>query len=211
MRSWARRSSAAQCFLVGAISVLILFAVMLTQSKSGPARLVFHYQAWAAGIASVIVGLLLIMSVVYTTWPAGDADAHRAERRATSPRSSSGLRPGVRGHQPAAAGGRRSAASIWPGGTRIPTIGSRWTRSDAHGARRPPAGGGRHEPLARRLPLLAGPLFAIGTFGSLPRRNAIAMLMSIELMLNAVNLAIVAFGGVHARAGGPRRRSSRCS
>jgi NAD(P)H-quinone oxidoreductase subunit 6 len=54
---------------VGAISVLILFAVMLTQSKSGPARLVFHHQAWAAGIASVIVGVLLIMSVVYTSWP----------------------------------------------------------------------------------------------------------------------------------------------
>ncbi len=54
---------------VGAISVLILFAVMLTQSKSGPARLVFHSQAWAAGIASLLVGLLLIMSVVFTTWP----------------------------------------------------------------------------------------------------------------------------------------------
>ena len=37
-------------------------------------------------------------------------------------------------------------------------------------------------------------LFCIGTFGFLARRNAIAMLMSIELMLNAVNLAIVAFG-----------------
>jgi NADH:ubiquinone oxidoreductase subunit 6 (subunit J) len=54
---------------VGAISVLILFAVMLTQSKSGPASLVFHHQAWAAGLASVILGLLLIMSVVFTTWP----------------------------------------------------------------------------------------------------------------------------------------------
>ena len=31
-------------------------------------------------------------------------------------------------------------------------------------------------------------------FGFLARRNAISMLMSIELMLNAVNLAIVAFG-----------------
>ena len=41
---------------------------------------------------------------------------------------------------------------------------------------------------------LAGLLFAIGTFGFLARRNAISMLMSIELMLNAVNLAIVAFG-----------------
>ena len=37
-------------------------------------------------------------------------------------------------------------------------------------------------------------LFGIGAFGFLAKRNAIAMLMSIELMLNAVNLAIIAFG-----------------
>jgi NADH-quinone oxidoreductase subunit K len=42
--------------------------------------------------------------------------------------------------------------------------------------------------------ILSGILFAIGMFGFLARRNAISMLMSIELMLNAVNLAIVAFG-----------------
>jgi NADH:ubiquinone oxidoreductase subunit K len=42
--------------------------------------------------------------------------------------------------------------------------------------------------------VLSGLLFSIGTFGFLARRNAIAMLMSIELMLNGVNLAIVAFG-----------------
>jgi NADH-quinone oxidoreductase subunit K len=41
--------------------------------------------------------------------------------------------------------------------------------------------------------ILSGILFAIGTFGFLARRNAISMLMSIELMLNAVNLSIVAF------------------
>jgi NADH:ubiquinone oxidoreductase subunit K len=41
---------------------------------------------------------------------------------------------------------------------------------------------------------LSGILFAIGTFGFLARRNAISMLMAIELMLNAVNLTIVAFG-----------------
>jgi NADH:ubiquinone oxidoreductase subunit K len=37
-------------------------------------------------------------------------------------------------------------------------------------------------------------LFATGMFGFLARRNAISMLMSVELMLNAVNLAIIAFG-----------------
>jgi NADH:ubiquinone oxidoreductase subunit K len=41
---------------------------------------------------------------------------------------------------------------------------------------------------------VAGALFSIGVFGFLARRNAIAMLMSIELMLNAVNLSIIAFG-----------------
>ena len=42
--------------------------------------------------------------------------------------------------------------------------------------------------------VLSGIVFAIGTFGFLARRNAISMLMSIELMLNAVNLTIIAFG-----------------
>ena len=42
--------------------------------------------------------------------------------------------------------------------------------------------------------ILSGLLFAIGSFGFLARRNAISMLMSIELMLNGANLAIVAFG-----------------
>jgi NADH:ubiquinone oxidoreductase subunit K len=49
---------------------------------------------------------------------------------------------------------------------------------------------------------LSGVLFAIGTFGFLARRNAISMLMSIELMLNAVNLAIVAFGAFEPKLQG---------
>lgn len=41
--------------------------------------------------------------------------------------------------------------------------------------------------------LLAAALFAIGMFGVLSRRNIIAILMGIELMLNAVNLNLIAF------------------
>jgi len=41
--------------------------------------------------------------------------------------------------------------------------------------------------------LLAGVLFCIGVYGVLARRNVITMLMSFELMLNAVNLNLVAF------------------
>lgn len=40
---------------------------------------------------------------------------------------------------------------------------------------------------------LSGILFAIGAIGALVRRNLIVILMSIELMLNAANLAFVAF------------------
>lgn len=42
--------------------------------------------------------------------------------------------------------------------------------------------------------VLSALLFSIGVFGFLARRNAISMLMCIELMLNAVNLSILAFG-----------------
>ncbi len=41
--------------------------------------------------------------------------------------------------------------------------------------------------------LLSAVLFSIGTLGVLLRRNALIVLMSIELMLNAANLTIVAF------------------
>ena len=41
--------------------------------------------------------------------------------------------------------------------------------------------------------VLSGILFSIGTVGVLVRRNALIMFMSIELMLNAVNLSLIAF------------------
>ncbi|WP_099171147.1 NADH-quinone oxidoreductase subunit NuoK, partial [Flavobacterium psychrophilum] len=45
-------------------------------------------------------------------------------------------------------------------------------------------------------------LFCIGIFGVLYRRNAIIMFMSIEIMLNAVNLLFVAFSTFHQDAQG---------
>jgi NADH-quinone oxidoreductase subunit K len=44
---------------------------------------------------------------------------------------------------------------------------------------------------------LASALFGIGALGFLLRRNALIQLMSIELMLNAVNVLLVAFNRVH--------------
>ncbi|MFT6290491.1 MAG: NAD(P)H-quinone oxidoreductase subunit 4L [Candidatus Aldehydirespiratoraceae bacterium] len=47
--------------------------------------------------------------------------------------------------------------------------------------------------LAANFLLLAAVLFCIGVFGVIARRNAVMVLMSIELILNAVNLNLVAF------------------
>jgi NADH-quinone oxidoreductase subunit K len=41
--------------------------------------------------------------------------------------------------------------------------------------------------------ILAAALFSVGLFGALSRRNAVAILLGIELMLNAVNINLAAF------------------
>ncbi len=45
--------------------------------------------------------------------------------------------------------------------------------------------------------LLSAVLFCIGVYGVLARRNGVLVLMSIELMLNAVNINLIAFGAFH--------------
>lgn len=52
------------------------------------------------------------------------------------------------------------------------------------------------------LLLLSAALFLIGLVGVLVRRNILILLMCIELMLNAVNLAFVVFGKMHQGLGG---------
>jgi NADH-quinone oxidoreductase subunit K len=49
---------------------------------------------------------------------------------------------------------------------------------------------------------LAALVFAIGLFGVLTRRNAIGILLGIELMLNAVNINLVAFARFHGDLAG---------
>lgn len=49
---------------------------------------------------------------------------------------------------------------------------------------------------------LSSALFVVGVLGVLYRRNAIVIFMCIELMLNAVNLLMVAFAAHHGDAGG---------
>jgi NADH:ubiquinone oxidoreductase subunit 6 (subunit J) len=55
---------------IGAISVLILFAIMLTQEKVASSRLVFQTQAAPAAIAAVIVAVLVSIAATGTDWGA---------------------------------------------------------------------------------------------------------------------------------------------
>jgi NADH-quinone oxidoreductase subunit J len=55
---------------VGAIAVLILFAVMITSSKRGPMKLVFQRQWWVGGIAAIILVALMITTIMLTEWDA---------------------------------------------------------------------------------------------------------------------------------------------
>ncbi|ABD09932.1 NADH dehydrogenase subunit K [Frankia casuarinae] len=50
--------------------------------------------------------------------------------------------------------------------------------------------------------ILSALLFTIGTVGVLVRRNAIVVFMSVELMLNAVNLTLVTFSRIHGTLDG---------
>jgi len=58
---------------IGAISVLVLFAIMLTQTKAGPRELVFQTQAAPAAVLSLILALVFAIVVASTTWPTSPA------------------------------------------------------------------------------------------------------------------------------------------
>lgn len=56
--------------------------------------------------------------------------------------------------------------------------------------------------LLNQFLLLAAALFCIGVYGVLARKNGMLVLMSIELILNAVNINLVAFGSLTDDVGG---------
>jgi NAD(P)H-quinone oxidoreductase subunit 4L len=51
--------------------------------------------------------------------------------------------------------------------------------------------------LINQFLFLGAALFCIGVYGVLARRNGVMVLMSIELILNAVNINMIAFGALH--------------
>jgi NADH:ubiquinone oxidoreductase subunit 6 (subunit J) len=63
---------------IGAISVLILFAIMLTQEKVGSARLTFQTQAAPAAIAAIVIAVLVAVAAYGTDWGAVTEPIHAA-------------------------------------------------------------------------------------------------------------------------------------
>ena len=56
--------------------------------------------------------------------------------------------------------------------------------------------------LLNQFLLLSSVLFCLGVYGVLARKNGMLVLMSIELILNAVNINLVAFGALTDNVGG---------
>jgi len=50
--------------------------------------------------------------------------------------------------------------------------------------------------------VLSAALFCVGAFGVLARRHLVVVLMSLEVMLNGVNVALLAFARLHGDSGG---------
>ncbi len=69
---------------IGAISVLILFAIMLTQTKDAPSRLVFQTQAGPAAIAAVIIGVMIALSVNATDWGEVGERVHQGTKQVSN-------------------------------------------------------------------------------------------------------------------------------
>ena len=63
---------------IGAISVLILFAIMLTQTKAAPSSLVFQTQAVGAALAAMLLAIIVVITVGATGWGAVDQRIHTA-------------------------------------------------------------------------------------------------------------------------------------
>ena len=157
---------------VGAIVILFLFGLMLTKAPIGRDTLDHLPQNRIVGAVVALLMFLGLAGLLLRVWPVGTTVAseplarqHRGDRRVVVPR----LRAAVRGRVVPAARGA--------------------DRRDRAGAQ------GRGRSMIR-LPLVllfAALLFSAGIYGVLARRNAVMVLMAIELMLNAVNLNLVAF------------------
>ena len=172
---------------VGAIVILFLFGLMLTKAPIGRDSLDGKNRAIGAVVALVVfAGLVCLVQAAFPFSGGAGAAGPRPALGADRHRDVRRLRPAVRG-------------GVLPAARRP----DRRDRAGAQGR------GGR--PVIR-LPLVlifSALLFSAGVYGVLARRNAVMVLMAIELMLNAVNVNLVAFSAQPAGRGRPDVRPVR--
>ena len=157
---------------IGAMVVLLLFGVMLTRAPIGRESDLDNDSSWVPALVAVFLLGALVGHAQRRLRLRGDRlrpdPAHGRRGRLDLRR----LRDPVRGHLGAAAG--RAGGRRRPGPKRL--------RRDDRAM------------MLNQFLLLAAVLFCIGVYGVLARKNGVLVLMSIELMLNAVNINLIAFG-----------------
>ena len=161
---------------IGAIAILITFAVMLTRSVTRiKARYVRLIPSFVGSLVLFLILLLGITIPIFGGQLPESAPVYVATTRDLG------------------------AALVDENGYVVPfmlasvLLTARHDRRDLHRPRRERLGrSGEMVPLWMYLAVAAA-LFSLGVFGVLSRRNAVAILMSVELMLNAVNINLVAF------------------
>ena len=100
---------------IGAISVLILFAIMLTQTKAAPARLVFQTQAVPAAVAAVVLAIVIGPRGHRHRLGRASAAGSTTATDGRSPRLLfTRVRPAVRGRRACSCSRPSSAACSWP-------------------------------------------------------------------------------------------------
>ena len=165
---------------VGAISIVILFAIMLTEVQDGEYRQFFNRQAIAAAVLAALAAAAISVTIVAADiGPIGDKTLNPGVKELSSLLFNRYVLP-------------FELVSLVLVAAMIGAI--VLARKEEESA---------VNPLEWWL-VLAVLLFCIGAYGVLARRNVIVVVMSLELMLNAVNIALVAIASF--RTGRPRRR-----
>ena len=164
---------------VGAVAVLVLFAILLTPHAgrdNGETRM---------AVPALLLSLCLLAVLMLRHSGHGLAARHGQRSRALSGRP----RRGVVDHMGASVRSRFGAAH----GS------ARW--GDHAGADAAGRSGGRTRMSVGidNFLIVGAILFCIGLFVALSKRNAIGVLMGVELMLNAVNLTLITFSRVYRR------------
>ena len=154
----------------GGVSVLVIFAVMLTKDVAEGNR--STRVAPVALLAALSLLAVLIVVVTGAEWQLLPADLAGSPIEAVFVRHAGPARARIAERLRARVRGRRH-------------------RSARRGDRRVGAGEGTLS-MFERLLILSAVLFCIGLYGALSRRHLIAVLISIEIMFNAVNVALVA-------------------